>query len=84
MNNLSTEDDLILGFLIIAGIIFNSGKSWEELRQFTTRVLRSFGVGKRSYEDHVVTEAEYLLEYITNLRGESFDPTTAISNTVTN
>ncbi|XP_072041102.1 cytochrome P450 2J4-like [Amphiura filiformis] len=66
------------------GITFNSGPSWKELRQFTTGVLRSFGVGKRSYEDHVLCEAGYLIEYITNLEGASFDPSNAISNTVTN
>ncbi len=37
-----------------------SGESWKEQRRFTLTALRSFGVGKKSFEDKISEEAQYL------------------------
>ncbi|XP_072039543.1 cytochrome P450 2C11-like [Amphiura filiformis] len=49
-------------------------------------VLRSFGVGKRSFEDQIqiATESEYLMKEISSVQGKPFDPTHLLSNAVSN
>ncbi|XP_072039154.1 cytochrome P450 2B11-like [Amphiura filiformis] len=47
-----------------AGILWGTGDAWKEHRRFSLTVLRSFGVGKRSFEDQIATESECLIHEI--------------------
>lgn len=44
------------------GIIFSSGKTWQEQRRFTLRHLRDFGFGTKSMESIVHIEIQELIE----------------------
>ncbi len=46
--------------------------------------LRSFGVGKKAFEDNVSNEADYMLGEVARLREKAFDPTSLISNAISN
>ncbi|XP_072048699.1 cytochrome P450 2J4-like [Amphiura filiformis] len=55
------------------GISSSSGEAWKQQRRFTLTSLRSFGVGKRSFENCIAEEAEYLTKEMINLKHISFD-----------
>ncbi|XP_072046817.1 cytochrome P450 2U1-like [Amphiura filiformis] len=67
-----------------AGVLNSTGELWQEHRRFSSTVLRSFGVGKRSFEHQIATESEYLMKEISSLQGKPFDPTHILSNAVSN
>ena len=62
----------------------SNGDSWKEHRRFSLTVLRSFGVGKRSFEDQIATESEYLMTEISSGEGKPFDPSHLVCNAVSN
>ncbi|XP_072019860.1 cytochrome P450 2J4-like [Amphiura filiformis] len=64
----------VLDDVVIArGVAQASGDSWKQQRRFTQNTFRSFGVGKSSFEDQILTESEALLDQITTNNGEAFD-----------
>ncbi|XP_072047440.1 cytochrome P450 2J3-like isoform X2 [Amphiura filiformis] len=66
------------------GIILASGDSWKEHRIFSSTVLGSFGVGKRSFEDQIASESELLMHEIKAGNGKAFDPSSLFYNAVSN
>ena len=46
------------------GILFSDGQNWHEMRRFTLRNLRDFGMGKTSLEGVVQREITELLTHI--------------------
>ncbi|NXH45473.1 CP2CL protein, partial [Dicaeum eximium] len=66
------------------GIIFSNSEPWLEVRRFSLTTLRNFGMGKRSIEERIQEESEYLLEEINKTKGTAFDPTFMLSCSVSN
>ncbi|XP_016851496.2 cytochrome P450 2C18 [Anolis carolinensis] len=64
------------------GIVFSNGKTWKQLRQFALTTLRNFGMGKRSIEERIQTEAQFLLEKFHDTKGQPFDPHYLMINAV--
>ncbi|XP_072041400.1 cytochrome P450 2C5-like [Amphiura filiformis] len=67
-----------------AGVLLSVGELWQEHRRFSMTVLRSFGVGKRSFEDQIATETEYLMKEISSTQSNPFDPSLLLSNATSN
>ncbi|RMC11624.1 hypothetical protein DUI87_11745 [Hirundo rustica rustica] len=66
------------------GIIFSNNEPWLQVRRFSLTTLRNFGMGKRSIEERIQEESDYLLEEINKTKGASFDPTFMLSCSVSN
>ncbi|XP_030807011.1 cytochrome P450 2C19-like isoform X3 [Camarhynchus parvulus] len=66
------------------GIIFSNNELWLQVRRFSLTTLRNFGMGKRSIEERIQEESEYLLEEINKTKGAAFDPTFMLSCSVSN
>ncbi|XP_009275968.1 PREDICTED: cytochrome P450 2C9 [Aptenodytes forsteri] len=67
-----------------AGIVFSNNEEWLQVRRFALSTLRNFGMGKRSIEERIQEETEYLLEEINKTKGTPFDPTFMLSCAVSN
>ncbi|XP_072276316.1 cytochrome P450 2D15-like [Pyxicephalus adspersus] len=65
-------------------ILVGYGNSWKEQRRFTLTTLRNFGMGKRSVEERVTEEAQYLCAAFSSHKGLPFDPCYLINNAVSN
>ncbi|KAM4897110.1 CP2CN protein, partial [Sylvia borin] len=66
------------------GIVFSNYEPWVEVRRFSLTTLRNFGMGKRSIEERIQEESDYLLEEIHKTKGASFNPTFMLSCSVSN
>ncbi|XP_029814465.1 cytochrome P450 2C8-like [Manacus vitellinus] len=67
-----------------AGIVFSNNEPWLQVRRFALTTLRNFGMGKRSIEERIQEESDYLLEEINKTKGTPFDPTFMLSCSVSN
>ncbi|NWI36082.1 CP2C8 protein, partial [Picathartes gymnocephalus] len=66
------------------GIVFSNNEPWLQVRRFSLITLRNFGMGKRSIEERIQEESDYLLEEINKTNGIPFDPTFMLSCSVSN
>ncbi|XP_073405328.1 cytochrome P450 2F3-like [Dendrobates tinctorius] len=66
------------------GIAFSNGEKWKLLRRFTLVTLRNFGMGKRSIEERIQEEAQFMLEEFRSTKQKAFDPTFFLSRAVSN
>ncbi|KAM5237228.1 cytochrome P450 2F1 [Ctenodactylus gundi] len=66
------------------GIAFSNGDRWKALRKFSIQILRNFGMGKRSIEERILEEGNFLLEELRKTAGEPFDPLFMLSRSVSN
>ncbi|XP_072032639.1 cytochrome P450 2J4-like [Amphiura filiformis] len=66
------------------GIALCSGEPWLQQRRFTLTTMRSFGVGKMSFEEQISEETDHLLKEFQKHNGKPFDPKFPILNSTAN
>ncbi|XP_073454677.1 cytochrome P450 2G1-like isoform X3 [Aquarana catesbeiana] len=66
------------------GLVFSNGEQWKDLRRFSLTMLRNFGMGKKSIEERIQEEAGFLVAEIKSLKEKSIDPSSLLSQAVSN
>ncbi|XP_015262517.1 PREDICTED: cytochrome P450 2G1-like isoform X4 [Gekko japonicus] len=66
------------------GVVFANGERWKQLRRFSLTVLRNFGMGKKTIEQRIQEEAQFLLEEFRKTNEKPFDNTYFLSRAVSN
>ncbi|XP_072036990.1 cytochrome P450 2J4-like [Amphiura filiformis] len=66
------------------GVILTSGERWNQERRFILEIFKKFGIGRSKFEDQIENESKCLIEEITQLKGEQFDPNHVLVNAVSN
>ncbi|XP_062818822.1 cytochrome P450 2F3 [Anolis carolinensis] len=61
------------------GIVYGTGECWRQLRRFAITTFKSFGMGKRSIEERIKEEAQFLIAEFHKTEGKPFDPTFCLS-----
>ncbi|XP_072346060.1 cytochrome P450 2C3-like isoform X2 [Scyliorhinus torazame] len=56
------------------GIVFSNGERWKQLRKFTLSTFRNFGMGKKSIEERILEEAQFLVTAIQNKKDTPLSP----------
>ena len=74
----------MLCLVCVLGLTQASGEPWKQQRRFTLTTLRSFGVGKKSFEEKISEEAQYLAEEILSLKDAACDPRHFFNNASSN
>nr|XP_005314226.1 cytochrome P450 2K1-like isoform X2 [Chrysemys picta bellii] len=66
------------------GIIFAHGENWKVMRRFTLTTLRDFGMGKRTIENKILEECDYLIKDFESHKGSAFDTMKMMNAAVSN
>ncbi|XP_030054605.1 cytochrome P450 2K6 [Microcaecilia unicolor] len=74
------SEDISKGY----GILFSHGENWKVMRRFTIRTLRDLGIGKRTIEDKIIEECDFLIKHFESFHGTPFDTLMSITLPVAN
>ncbi|XP_060696539.1 cytochrome P450 2K6-like [Hemiscyllium ocellatum] len=66
------------------GIVFAHGESWKQMRRFAISTLRDFGMGKKTIEDKIIEESDFLVKMIDSYEGQPFNPTVQLNAAAAN
>ncbi|XP_041862614.1 cytochrome P450 2J2-like [Melanotaenia boesemani] len=66
------------------GIVLSNGYIWMKQRKFANTHLRYFGEGKKSLENYIEVESNFLCEAFKEEQGRPFNPHYTITNAVSN
>ncbi|KAM3911030.1 cytochrome P450 2G1-like [Leptodactylus fuscus] len=77
---LPTVDDFVKGY----GVVLGNGERWRDLRRFSLTILRNFGMGKKTIEERIQEEAQFLVEEIRSQKEQFIDPTKLLVQGVSN
>ncbi|XP_008114458.2 cytochrome P450 2J5 isoform X6 [Anolis carolinensis] len=66
------------------GVALSNGHTWKQQRRFGLHSLRKLGLGKKSMERQIEAEAQQLVEIFAREKGQPFNPSMAITNSVSN
>ncbi|KAM6443910.1 cytochrome P450 2J5-like [Liasis olivaceus] len=66
------------------GIAFSNGHTWKQQRRFGVVTMRKLGLGKKGMESQIHEEAQQLVEFFAEIKGQPFDPSLPIMKSVCN
>ncbi|XP_037649490.1 cytochrome P450 2K1-like isoform X1 [Sebastes umbrosus] len=61
------------------GILFANGELWKEMRRFALTNLRDFGMGRKTAEDKINEETQYLIKVFEEHGGQPFNTTQSLN-----
>ncbi|XP_039203134.1 cytochrome P450 2J2-like isoform X1 [Crotalus tigris] len=64
------------------GIVFSNGHTWEQQRRFGIVTMRKLGLGNKGIESQIQEEAQQLVEFFAETKGQPFDPSLPIVRSV--
>ncbi|XP_060540913.1 cytochrome P450 2J5-like [Pantherophis guttatus] len=81
-------DRLVTPYILTAtkekGIIFSNGHTWQQQRRFGIVTMRKLGLGKKGMEAQIQEEAQQLVEFFAETKGQPFDPSLSIMKSFSN